>query len=328
MSDEIPSEKRCTKCGEVKPLDAFGREKRGKYGRRGECKTCHKIAYGATHKAYYETNADRIRARERARYQEKAEAMRQYTRDYNATHKEAKREYNRAYNAAHAEEKREYNRAYRAANLEELRARDRAYHATHAEARRDYNRQYRADNADRIREQRREYRQKNAARIRERMKAYRTANREYLLERMRERGAIWRAANVEKIRDYMSTHYEANREHILERNKAWRIANPDAANALAQNRRAKVKGNGGKFSSKELKEMRAAQNGVCAYCQRQYDPDALTMDHIIPISRGGRHEAPNICLACPRCNFSKHNKMLEEWTNRWYERDNDEKADV
>ncbi len=37
---KLPSEKRCTKCGEMKPLDQFFRDKKGKYGRKSVCKAC------------------------------------------------------------------------------------------------------------------------------------------------------------------------------------------------------------------------------------------------------------------------------------------------
>lgn len=37
---DYPSERACTKCGVVKPLDEFGRHKRGRYGRRAYCLSC------------------------------------------------------------------------------------------------------------------------------------------------------------------------------------------------------------------------------------------------------------------------------------------------
>lgn len=37
--------KTCTKCGIEKVLDSYGNEKNGKYGKRGDCKECHKLLY-------------------------------------------------------------------------------------------------------------------------------------------------------------------------------------------------------------------------------------------------------------------------------------------
>lgn len=40
----------------------------------------------------------------------------------------------------------------------------------------------------------------------------------------------------------------------------------------------------------------------CAYCG---DPGATTMDHVLPIKRGGLHTAANVLPACKSCNSSK-----------------------
>jgi len=42
-----PSEKLCTRCGETKPLDAFSRLARGKYGRCAHCKRCRSVRNAA-----------------------------------------------------------------------------------------------------------------------------------------------------------------------------------------------------------------------------------------------------------------------------------------
>jgi hypothetical protein len=37
------------------------------------------------------------------------------------------------------------------------------------------------------------------------------------------------------------------------------------------------------------------------------------LDHVVPLSRGGVHEADNLVFACPSCNASKWNHALEDW---------------
>lgn len=49
----------------------------------------------------------------------------------------------------------------------------------------------------------------------------------------------------------------------------------------------------------------------CAYCGAR--SDRLQMDHVIPLSRGGRHAIGNVLPACRRCNTSKRAKLLSEW---------------
>jgi len=48
----------------------------------------------------------------------------------------------------------------------------------------------------------------------------------------------------------------------------------------------------------------------CAYCLEVCTP---TMDHVIPVSRGGKHERENIVPACHPCNSSKCDKLVNEW---------------
>lgn len=43
----------------------------------------------------------------------------------------------------------------------------------------------------------------------------------------------------------------------------------------------------------------------CSYCQQPTRHAELQQDHIDPIAKGGKHEAANVCLACPPCNFRK-----------------------
>jgi 5-methylcytosine-specific restriction endonuclease McrA len=46
----------------------------------------------------------------------------------------------------------------------------------------------------------------------------------------------------------------------------------------------------------------------CAYCLAHAD----TIDHVIPRSRGGRHEWTNVVAACRRHNMQKGDRLLEE----------------
>lgn len=48
----------------------------------------------------------------------------------------------------------------------------------------------------------------------------------------------------------------------------------------------------------------------CAYCARR---EPLTMDHIVPLIRGGRHAIGNLVPVCQSCNSSKRDALLIEW---------------
>jgi 5-methylcytosine-specific restriction endonuclease McrA len=53
--------------------------------------------------------------------------------------------------------------------------------------------------------------------------------------------------------------------------------------------------------------------GVCYYCQQKVDGKLLTMDHVVPLSRGGQSSRSNIVAACKPCNIKKKDLIPMEW---------------
>lgn len=53
--------------------------------------------------------------------------------------------------------------------------------------------------------------------------------------------------------------------------------------------------------------------GICYYCGGTFKPSELTMDHKIPLSRGGSSEKINIVPACKECNNKKKYMLPTEW---------------
>jgi 5-methylcytosine-specific restriction endonuclease McrA len=51
----------------------------------------------------------------------------------------------------------------------------------------------------------------------------------------------------------------------------------------------------------------------CCYCGCNVKRSEATLDHVLPISRGGKTEWTNIVTACGPCNFRKANKVGPEW---------------
>lgn len=47
------------------------------------------------------------------------------------------------------------------------------------------------------------------------------------------------------------------------------------------------------------------QAGVCHYCGKRVGPEALTMDHVVPVARGGASAKGNVVPACEACNKTK-----------------------
>ena len=57
---------------------------------------------------------------------------------------------------------------------------------------------------------------------------------------------------------------------------------------------------------------RRRSSGVCHYCQQQVGAKALTMDHVVPIIRGGRSNKGNLVPACKPCNDKKKHSLAWE----------------
>lgn len=59
---------------------------------------------------------------------------------------------------------------------------------------------------------------------------------------------------------------------------------------------------------------RRRSSGVCHYCGRDVGAKALTMDHLVPIVRGGRSTHGNCVPACKDCNNAKKHSLPTEWS--------------
>lgn len=53
--------------------------------------------------------------------------------------------------------------------------------------------------------------------------------------------------------------------------------------------------------------------GLCHYCGQQFPPKELTLDHIVPVGRGGRSTKGNCVPACKECNNQKKHLLPMEW---------------
>lgn len=58
--------------------------------------------------------------------------------------------------------------------------------------------------------------------------------------------------------------------------------------------------------------IRIAQ-GSCHYCGKSFLPEELSMDHIVPIIRGGKSVRGNVVPACKECNNRKKYLLPIEW---------------
>lgn len=58
---------------------------------------------------------------------------------------------------------------------------------------------------------------------------------------------------------------------------------------------------------------RQLDRGCCHYCRKRVPPSELTMDHIVPLVRGGKTKKGNVVPACKECNNKKKYLLPVEW---------------
>lgn len=56
----------------------------------------------------------------------------------------------------------------------------------------------------------------------------------------------------------------------------------------------------------------ARDRHVCAYCGDRFGARDLSCDHVVPVSKGGRHVWMNVVAACRPCNGGKADRMPDE----------------
>lgn len=155
----------------------------------------------------------------------------------------------------------------------------------------------------------------NADAERERVRRWKRENPELLraqAERRRRRSGIRSRRDVRReseekrrTRDIAATKRRALRAEVAYRNRLLR--------KRAQ-RRAVVEG---AINPEEIQALLDSAR-ACAYCGAPFESmpffeDDRTIDHVIPLLRGGEHVIENVVVCCRSCNSSKGARTLDEW---------------
>lgn len=118
----------------------------------------------------------------------------------------------------------------------------------------------------------------------------------------------YRNKNPEKVKQSKKQYREANLEKVKKYQKQYCSSNPEKYKNYCNTRRSKKVSNGVfKVTDKELKKLYSSS---CIYCG---STNLIQADHVIPLTKGGRHSIGNLVPACSRCNQSKGSKFLAEW---------------
>lgn len=137
---------------------------------------------------------------------------------------------------------------------------------------------------------------------------------------MRDHVKKWRETNPEKKREmdrqYVKTaagkhtRHKANHKYAQsERGKATILT---SVKRYQHSRRA-----GGKLpTTAELNSLFDRQGHHCIYCFEPLTYTTYTIEHILPVSRGGTNTPNNLAFACGPCNSSRKDRPFSTWYGR------------
>jgi 5-methylcytosine-specific restriction endonuclease McrA len=171
-------------------------------------------------------------------------------------------------------------------------------------------RQWDEDNPERVKEKHHlDYLNKRDVR-RAAMKIYREGHKPQINARTQR----WRADNLEDQQE--KSRIGARRRYV---------ENPDKYRAKSRIDQSRRRHAPGLFTQEDVDLMFKSQRGCCWWCGEKFKA-TVTMgsrtligydvDHRIPVSKGGANTPGNLCLACPKCNRSKKDKLPQEWNGR------------
>lgn len=167
----------------------------------------------------------------------------------------------------------------------------------------------------------RERYRRNPQKAREEKRAYYLANRESL----RRKTKVYYETHREKMIAAQTAWAKKHSASVNEKNRAWRKRNPAKAKAmraawekahpeemraLRHLGRSRRRGASGKFTPEQLRARFAFFGDRCAYCGTE---GKLSIDHVIPLARGGSNWPANLRPACLKCNSSKCDRKIVEW---------------
>lgn len=159
------------------------------------------------------------------------------------------------------------------------------------------------------------------ARSKKLARAARWRDREDRREAARQRTADWRAVDPERTKRADRSNYErfrekriaaaaayrdANREKTREMARAYAKAHPDAVWRSDANRRAREREAFVEVVDRAVLYQR--DRGMCGLCGRHVSGADASVDHIIPLSKGGLHSYANTQIAHLVCNLKRGNR--------------------
>lgn len=140
-----------------------------------------------------------------------------------------------------------------------------------------------------------------------------TCHKTYSVARRRDRpdaaakAREYRAKNKDRSRGYWQKSARKNAAKRAAYTAAWIKAHPEKKREYDGRRRVRL-GRGESFTAAEWAACKWLFGGVCLRCGAT---ENLSVDHVIPLCRGGDNAAGNLQPLCRRCNSKKRHNVWD-----------------
>jgi 5-methylcytosine-specific restriction endonuclease McrA len=151
------------------------------------------------------------------------------------------------------------------------------------------------------------YRLKNSAEIHERERLYRLA----YPERLKHNSRASRQRRPGSARSRQARFYAKHTQRVLAEQLAYQRAHPEQYREYQRRKRAR-KQHAHVVEYIDRQAIYTRDNWICQICLQPVQPPDATLDHIIPLSKGGEHSARNVVLAHRSCNSRKGNRSVPQ----------------
>ena len=194
------------------------------------------------------------------------------------------------------------NAIYRQIHREELRTRERERRVAHPEKQAAIDARYRHRHPERRKAQWQAWYAVNREQMAERYAAYRAKKR----EQIRAQRAAYRAANAEKLRKYNAAYHVAHKDVRHAQTAAY--AKSHSMEGRDRHHRRRVKLRGGFVEAVDIAVLAERDGGRCGICHKKVNRTERSIDHILPVSKGGAHSYANTRLVHLKCNIARGNR--------------------
>ena len=111
-----------------------------------------------------------------------------------------------------------------------------------------------------------------------------------------------------KLQKTRRKYYYKNKEHLIKYIKQWKKENYERVKLHGRTRESRLRASIGSFNIREWLDLCNKYNNKCVCCNKKRK---LTVDHVVPISKGGTSFISNIQPLCGKCNNRKRNKIKD-----------------